>query len=138
MNLASRCTRIAALALTAVALAASPAWAQPVDMSPAHTEASVPDHKHQDLRSADAIDAASHPAPARQDMRSPDTIDAAFNAQRVSHPDARTDTTPAEHTDPGLTMAVTAAILSGGFLLLGLMAAFVIRTHRAARTHISA
>jgi hypothetical protein len=58
MNLASRCTRIVALALTTAALAASPAWARPVDMPPAHTEASVPEHEHQDLRSADAIDAA--------------------------------------------------------------------------------
>lgn len=137
MTLARRSTRILGLALTAAALAASPAWSQPVDAGP-RAATHAPQHNRQDLRSADAIDAAVRPAPARQDLRSPDTVDAAIRAQRVSTPDARPDSRPAEHADPGVTTAMTAAILSGGLLLLGLVAALVIRTHRTARSEISA
>jgi hypothetical protein len=82
MTLRRSCTRTAAIALAAAALAAPAASARPTDISAVQTEASVPAQPPQDLRSPDTRDVANgYTPPPVQDLRSPDTRDVAKGYQ---------------------------------------------------------
>ena len=112
----SICTRTATIALAAAALAAPAASAQPIDMAPVHVETGVRASDSQDLRSADAIDAATGAAPESQ-----------ANAQAD---------TPKASAERGI--AWTTIALAGSLLALGVIAAIASRTRRTARARISA
>jgi len=132
----SICTRTATIALTAAALLAAPAAsAQPIDMAPVHVETGVRASDSQDLRSADAIDAATRTTSASQDLRSADAIDAATRTAPESQANAQADT-PKASAERGI--AWTTIAIAGSLLALGVIAAIASRTRRTARARISA
>ena len=135
MTLRSICTRTSTIALAAVALAAPAASAQPIDMAPVHVETGVRASDSQDLRSADAIDAATRTTPDSQDLRSADAIDAATRTAPESQANAQADT-PKASAERGI--AWTTIAIAGSLLALGVIAAIASRTRRTARARISA
>jgi len=85
--LTPRATRLTTLALVAGSLVAAPAaaTAYPADM---HASTAIAAAEGQDLRSADARDAALRAEQGNtQDLRSPDTVDAAAGRGTFSAPD---------------------------------------------------
>jgi hypothetical protein len=80
-----RFTRAAAIAVAVAALAAPSAVAQSAAVSPAPIANGG--RAQPDLRSPDAIDAASPPATVQQDGRSPDTRDAAEGRGAANSPE---------------------------------------------------
>jgi hypothetical protein len=157
MTIRSICTRTAIIALAVVALAAPAASARPSDLSPVHTDTSVPAPEAQDLRSADAIDAATRAAPGAQDLRSADAIDAATRAapeaQDLRSADAidaatqaaldsqantAADTTPQASAERGIAWTTIAIGIVSSLLALGIIAGISSRMRRTARARISA
>ena len=132
----SICTRTATIALTAAALLAAPAAsAQPIDMAPVHVETGVRASDSQDLRSADAIDAATRTTADPQDLRSAGAIDAATRTAPELQANAQADT-PKASAERGI--AWTTIAIAGSLLALGVIAAIASRTRRTARARISA
>jgi hypothetical protein len=112
VTLRSIFTRTATITLAAVALAAPTAIARPADTPPAAAAAL----QEQDLRSADAVDAATRPALESQ----------------ASTP---ADTTPTASVDRGIGWATIAIGIAGSLLAIGAIAG---RTRRTARARITA
>jgi hypothetical protein len=104
-------------------------------MAPVHVETGVRASDSQDLRSADAIDAATRTTPDSQDLRSADAIDAATRTAPESQANAQADT-PKASAERGI--AWTTIAIAGSLLALGVIAAIASRTRRTARARISA
>jgi hypothetical protein len=138
MTIRSICTRTATIALAVVALAAPAASARPSDLSPVHTDTSVPAPEAQDLRSADAIDAATRAAPEAQDLRSADAIDAATQAALDSQANTAAATTPQASAERGIAWTTIAIGIVSSLLALGIIAGITSRMRRTARARISA
>jgi hypothetical protein len=123
--------RTATIALATAALAAPTALARPADTPPSAAAAL----QEQDLRSADATDAATRPAPESQDLRTADAIDAATRPGVGSQASVRAHTTPRATADRGITWATIAI---GSLLAIGTIAGIAGRTRRTARARITA
>jgi hypothetical protein len=131
VTLRSIFTRTATITLAAVALAAPTAIARPADTPPAAAAAL----QEQDLRSADAVDAATRPALESQDLRSADAVDAATRPALESQASTPADTTPTASVDRGIGWATIAIGIAGSLLAIGAIAG---RTRRTARARITA
>jgi hypothetical protein len=113
--------RTATIALTAAALTVPNASARPIDPPPAATR------PHQDLRSPDAVDAATRRTAPWQDLRLPDTVDAA--------------TRPPEHARASATQQdsgdidATWPLIGAGLLALSLVGVVGGHARRGARLH---
>jgi len=118
MSLKSICTRTATIALAAAALAAPAASARPADIPPVHDETTATAQDQQDLRSADAIDAATRTG-----------LDPQANA--------RADTTPEASAEHGIAWRTIAIGIAVSLLALGI-AGITSRTRRTSRARISA
>jgi hypothetical protein len=137
VTLRSILTRTATIALAAAALAAPTASARPADMPPALAKTAA-EQDQQDLRSADAIDAATRPALASQDLRSADAVDAATRPPLGSEASTRAGTTPKATPDRGIAWATIAIGIAGSLLAFGGIAAIASRTRRAAQARLTA
>ena len=115
MTFRSIITRTATIALAAAALAAPTAIARPADTPPAAAAAL----QEQDLRSADAVDAATRPALGSE----------------ASTP---ADTAPTASVDRGIGWATIAIGIAGSLLAVGAIALIAGRTRRTARARITA
>jgi hypothetical protein len=129
--------RTATIAIAIAALAAPTALARP-DAPPAVAKTTAAAKHKQDMRSADAIDAATRPALASQDLRSADAIDAATRPALGSEPSTRAATTPKASADRGIAWATIALGIAGSLLAVGAIAGIASRTRRTARARISA
>jgi hypothetical protein len=125
-----RLTRIATLALAIGALSAPTAIAQQDLRSPDAIDAATTVQTPQDLRSPDAIDAATT-VQTPQDLRSPDTRDAADGRGAYNTPEVVVVKAPATAPAGGFDWA-DAGIGAGalfGLILLGLGGALLV-VHR--------
>ena len=107
--------RTATIALATAALAAPAALGRPADTPPSAAAA----QQEQDLRSIDAIDAATRPAAASQAS-------------------TRADTTPKASADRDIAWATIAIGIAGSLLAIGTIAAIASRTRRTGRPRITA
>jgi hypothetical protein len=115
VTLRSILTRTATITLAAAALAAPTALARPADTPPAYAAAM----QEQDLRSADATDAATRPALGSQS-------------------DTPAATTPTTAVDRGINWATIAIGIAGSLLAIGTIALIAGRTRRTARARTTA
>jgi len=119
MSVSSSLTRTATIALAIAALVAPTASARPADMPAAVTKATAAAQQKQNLRSPDAIDAATRPALGSQ-----------------ANP--RLDAAPQATADRGIAWATIGIGVAASLLAIGAITGVARRTRRSGRARITA
>jgi hypothetical protein len=121
-----------AAALATMAIATPAAVAQPADMHASTAQAAAQARQGQDLRSPDAIDAATHPRKA-QAVNAPGAT--AVDSQSTTRPVAPPPATA--KSDDGVDWTTIGLGIAGTLLVLGGIVAVTNRTRPTPRTRVS-